>query len=149
MKFAQEAERQLTLQKVTALSNNTVSKARGAEELKRFLNRLLGTKCDLQRGVVDTLAAHVARLEDIDRKDGNLDRGVVSLNTHSRWGRLRSVEEIEAEGLPGCDLVPRKLRLDRGLPWEDAVKMLEEAPPDEDEAQGFYMRPLERAAPEP
>jgi len=148
-KFAEEAERQLTLQKVPAIVNPSLSKIKGADELKRFLNRLLGTKCDLQRGIVDTLAAHVARLEDIDRKDGTLDRGVVSLNTHSRWGRLRSVEELGTEELPDCDLVLRKLRLDRGLPFEEAVKMLKEAPRDEEDAQGFYMRPLERSAPEP
>jgi len=75
----------------------------------------------------------------------------VCLNSSGRWGRVRKVTEVHAE--PLCHTVPdlwlRRLRLDRGVPWEAAEELLGAAAPDEDNLQGYYMRPLERASPEP
>eukprot|EP00933_Yihiella_yeosuensis_P084110 TRINITY_DN984_c0_g1_i1.p1 TRINITY_DN984_c0_g1~~TRINITY_DN984_c0_g1_i1.p1 ORF type:complete len:1481 (-),score=286.06 TRINITY_DN984_c0_g1_i1:510-4952(-) len=117
--------------------------------LKKFLNRILGMPCKVQLGLFELLAGHVSRLEDADRRDGLLDRGVVSLNRNVRWGRLNKVEELSSEMLPGVDLVLRHLRLDRGLDWEGAKRLLETAATDDMDMQGFYMRSLEKAAEEP
>eukprot|EP00927_Polykrikos_kofoidii_P082291 TRINITY_DN8141_c0_g8_i1.p1 TRINITY_DN8141_c0_g8~~TRINITY_DN8141_c0_g8_i1.p1 ORF type:complete len:1516 (+),score=306.24 TRINITY_DN8141_c0_g8_i1:61-4548(+) len=116
-----------------------------ADRLKRFLNRLLGVSCIVQQGLFASLAARVKQLEENDRRDGTLDKGVVSLNRSGPFGHVRKVEETGADTMPSGDMVLRRLRLDRGCSWEAAQKMLEDAPVDDAGAQGFYMRPLEKA----
>ncbi|CAK0879930.1 unnamed protein product, partial [Prorocentrum cordatum] len=107
--------------------------------LKQFLNRLLGCTCAVQRSLFDALAFRIKELEDADRKDGTFDQGVVSLNRGGRWGRLRSIDEVDArplaDGAGGLTL--RRLRLDRGLPFEAAAALLRGAAPDALQLQGF------------
>ncbi|CAJ1340021.1 unnamed protein product [Effrenium voratum] len=109
------------------------------KSLRRFLNRVLGMPCRVQDGLCELLAGHVARMEDADRRDGLLDRGVVSLNQNGRWGKLHKVSELRADPLPG-DLVLRELRLERGLGFTAATQLLC-ARQDKEELQGFYLRP--------
>jgi len=114
--------------------------------VKRFLNRLLGCTCGVQRGLFAALAAHVSSLEEVDRREGTLDEGVVTLNRNGRWGKVRSIEEAGTEpvGDGSTGLVLRKLRLDRGTPWSVALQLLEAAPADPELGQGFFIRGLER-----
>jgi len=158
--YAPEAQRELMALGVPLTEQPTaLGDKKGSKSLKRFLNRLLATKMHLQQGLFEHLGAHVKRLEDADRRDGTLDNGVISLNRHVRWGRLAGIQEIdEPEPLPGgVSLTLRRLRLDRGLAWEKAKALLEDASSrvqsqcdeTEDSAQGFYMRPLEYAPAEP
>ncbi|CAE8719969.1 unnamed protein product, partial [Polarella glacialis] len=146
--FAVLAEKLLDEMQVS-LAQADASKKSKDSALKKFLNRILAMPCNVQRGLFELLAGHVVRLEDADRRDGLLDRGVVSLNHNSRWGRLQKVEEVGSELLKGADLSLRKLRLDRGLDFEAAKQLLEAAAADEEhDAQGFYLRPLEQSHPE-
>ncbi|CAE8728887.1 unnamed protein product, partial [Polarella glacialis] len=146
--FAVLAEKLLDEMQVS-LAQADASKKSKDSALKKFLNRILAMPCNVQRGLFELLAGHVVRLEDADRRDGLLDRGVVSLNHNSRWGRLQKVEEVGSELLKGADLSLRKLRLDRGLDFEAAKQWLEAAAADEEhDAQGFYLRPLEQSHPE-
>mmetsp|Transcript_52934 Transcript_52934/g.115775 ORF Transcript_52934/g.115775 Transcript_52934/m.115775 type:complete len:1228 (+) Transcript_52934:1277-4960(+) len=118
------------------------------DSLKRFLNRMLGMTCDTQVGLFFALSSHIAKLEEADREAGTVDNGVVSLNKQGRWGKLRSIEELEVENLcskPGKTLDFRRLKLDRGLTWEAAVDMIRAAKPDEQNLQGFYLRPRDNA----
>eukprot|EP00930_Biecheleria_cincta_P044883 TRINITY_DN30922_c0_g1_i1.p1 TRINITY_DN30922_c0_g1~~TRINITY_DN30922_c0_g1_i1.p1 ORF type:complete len:1561 (-),score=286.50 TRINITY_DN30922_c0_g1_i1:353-5035(-) len=134
---------------VSSQSSLGQPKKNKGESLKRFLNRILAMPCRVQQGIFELLSGHVAALEEADRRDGLLDRGVVSLNHSGRWGRLQKVEEISSEKLPGANLALRRLRLDRGINWEGVCHLLENAPADQDGMQGFCMRPLDNAAPEP
>lgn len=146
--FATDAKRELEEQELV-LEESAALKKGG---LKRFLNRLLGVSASIQSGLVCALSAHVTRLEEADREAGILDEGVVSLNRHGRFGRLRRVEELSSERLcatRGREMHLRRLRLDRGLSWEAAQAMLAAAAPDEHGCQGVYMRPLDHAASEP
>eukprot|EP00928_Gymnodinium_smaydae_P006279 TRINITY_DN12203_c0_g1_i3.p1 TRINITY_DN12203_c0_g1~~TRINITY_DN12203_c0_g1_i3.p1 ORF type:complete len:771 (-),score=119.45 TRINITY_DN12203_c0_g1_i3:22-2334(-) len=141
--FVKRADQELTAQGIVLTEKDSLKKG----GLKRFLNRLLGVSCEMQTALAWSLGAHVARLEEADREAGTLDEGVVSLNQHGRFGRLRSVIETEAANIGSgvSSLVLRTLRLDRGLSLEAAREMLDAAPIDPDGAQGFYLRPLDRA----
>eukprot|EP00929_Paragymnodinium_shiwhaense_P096667 TRINITY_DN5834_c0_g1_i1.p1 TRINITY_DN5834_c0_g1~~TRINITY_DN5834_c0_g1_i1.p1 ORF type:complete len:1601 (+),score=322.62 TRINITY_DN5834_c0_g1_i1:93-4895(+) len=143
-KFAKTAYEQLLAQKVpmSEMEFNDQEKKSRKDGLTRFLNRLLGTSCDVQNGIFAALAAHVEKLEDLDRRAGNLDRGLVSLHRTAR-----SMEEIGTETLEGMEgLVFRKLSIDKGLSWEDAKAMLASAEPDKAGGQGFYYRLLHHTA---
>jgi len=145
--LAAEAHRELEEQDLVVNAKEAEKK----DSLKKFLNRLLGCTCSVQNGLFDMLAAQMKKLEDVDRKEGALDVGVVHLNSSGKWGRVREVVETHSE--PLSDAVPelklRRLRLDRGISWEAAKALLDNAADDEDNLQGYYMRPLHQAPSEP
>jgi hypothetical protein len=108
--------------------------------MKRFLNRLLGCTCAVQKGLFEALASQITRLEG--QEGGSLDQGVVSLNRGGRWGKVCRVDEVHAEALcqnrefPGLTL--RRLKLDHGLSWEAAQQLSRDSPTDEASLSGFY-----------
>ncbi|CAE7253047.1 let-765 [Symbiodinium sp. CCMP2456] len=142
--FVEHARKALEVQKLPMQGRDY----QDPKTLKKFLNRALGMKCRTQEGFFELLSAHVAKLEEADRRDGLLDTGVVSLNHGGRWGRLQRVSELKTEVLEGVGLELRHLRLERGMSFEMAERLLRQAPEDEERAQGFYLRPLETAASE-
>jgi hypothetical protein len=117
--------------------------AQKAGAMKRFLNRLLGCTCAVQNGLFEVLTMQMRQLEEVDRKEGALDEGVICLNRCGKWGRVRQVQELRAEPLgdPSQGLFLRRLLLDRGLPWEGAEEILAAADEDKDGLQGYYFWP--------
>eukprot|EP00439_Symbiodinium_sp_Y106_P005951 s5968_g1.t1 len=150
--FVEHARKALEVQKLPMQGRDY----QDPKTLKKFLNRALGMKCRTQEGFFELLSAHVAKLEEADRRDGLLDNGVVSLNHGGRWGRLQRVSELKTEVLEGVGLELRHLRLERasrrGALGFPNARTTRERPdgslPGKERAQGFYLRPLETAASE-
>mmetsp|Transcript_56358 Transcript_56358/g.132128 ORF Transcript_56358/g.132128 Transcript_56358/m.132128 type:complete len:1472 (-) Transcript_56358:106-4521(-) len=148
--FSVVASAELTRQGVK-LQDREIQKDTG---MKTFLNRLLGCTCDVQIGLFASLASHMHRLSEADRRDGLLDEGVVSMNAGSRWGRLRKITEVGSKSLSAetPELHVRDLRLEKGFSYEEALQLYENrmAAPvrnvqqEAAEAQGFYKRHVER-----
>eukprot|EP00746_Dinoflagellata_sp_MGD_P011152 gnl/MRDRNA2_/MRDRNA2_123318_c0_seq1.p1 gnl/MRDRNA2_/MRDRNA2_123318_c0~~gnl/MRDRNA2_/MRDRNA2_123318_c0_seq1.p1 ORF type:complete len:1586 (-),score=337.38 gnl/MRDRNA2_/MRDRNA2_123318_c0_seq1:81-4226(-) len=119
--------------------------------LKQFLNRLLGTPYDIQNCLFQALTLRMNLLKERDRDAGVIDQGVITLNHHSRWGRLHTIEELSSEdfGPETSHLKLLSLQLDRGIPWETAWQMFSDAPLDNNGLQGFYMRNSTKVTDEP
>jgi len=148
--FAVDAMRELDAQE---FDGKNLEKDEKNDTLKKFLNRLLGCTCEVQTGLFAFLAGHMRQMEEVDRKEGMLDEGLISLNRSGKWGRLRKIEEIKTESLshPKLNLQLRRLKLDRGLSWEAAQNLLALSGEDEHGVQGFYVQRFEkeRSPPEP
>jgi hypothetical protein len=142
--FADAALREIKNQMLSSEAISAGSMSGKKDGMKRFLNRMLGMTCSMQSALFATLAWYVDSVEAADRNSGRLDEGVVTLNSHGRLGRVRSVEECRIEPIGGqrLGLWVHELILDRGLSWEAAKKKLDESPEDPDGAQGFYFRPV-------
>ncbi|CAE7639145.1 SBNO1 [Symbiodinium pilosum] len=118
------------------LSKAVASVSQMTPHIQRSPPPLSLSKAFWKEGFFELLSAHVAKLEDADRRDGLLDNGVV----------CPTCILPSSQKCVGLEL--RHLRLERGISFEMAERMLRQAPKDEERAQGFYLRPLETAASE-
>ncbi|CAE8584096.1 unnamed protein product [Polarella glacialis] len=109
--------------------------------LNVFLNRLLMLEPGIQNALFDAVAELYAHLVGVDRAAGSFDEGPETLDRQR--GQRTEVSLVHREVLfrdpeTGAETAYVRLRLDRGLSYEAALRALERGGDRGNGAEGFY-----------
>jgi len=115
-------------------------------QINHFLNRLLGMKVHVQNALFKLFTDYMDRVIARKKAAGQYDAGILELNSESGKTRCDSPEDFYLKTLTGpvkCTL--RNVRVERGISWQEALKLLEDS--DGDTRAGFYLsvNPLTKA----
>lgn len=108
-----------------------------ATQVNHFLNRLLGMKVHIQNAVFKLFTDYTDRLILRRKVAGLYDAGILELNSDSGKAKCDEPEDFHLKtstGIVKCTL--RNVRVERGISWEDALKLIEAN--SDDSRSGFY-----------
>lgn len=99
-----------------------------ASQINHFLNRLLGMKVGVQNTLFKLFTDYLNRVIARKKVTGHYDSGILELNSQSGKTRcgppVNFFLQTDAEDVK-CTL--REIQVERGIAWEEAVKLLEES----------------------
>ncbi|MCO5559785.1 hypothetical protein L7F22_013389 [Adiantum nelumboides] len=106
-------------------------------DVARFLNRLLGLPPDVQNRLFEYFVSIFDLLLSDARREGQFDCGIVDIKAHSI--ELQEKPKIvHVDPMSGASTTLSILKVDRGLTWEAAVKILEQNDTEKKPNNGFY-----------
>lgn len=109
-----------------------------AHNINNFLNRLLGMKVAIQNALFRLFTDYMDRLIMRKKVTGQYDAGILELNSETGKARCGEPEMFRLKtqsGYVACAL--RYVQVERGVSWEEAMKLLEDGP--SDSRSGFYI----------
>ncbi|KAL4432432.1 hypothetical protein ABPG77_001731 [Micractinium sp. CCAP 211/92] len=93
-------------------------------DVPRFLNRLLGMEPAAQQALFDFYQATLDALMERAKREGALDEGIMDIKAHS-VALVGEPRVLRRDATTGASTVIYEVELDRGLPWQDALQLLE------------------------
>lgn len=111
-----------------------------ATQVSHFLNRLLGMKVRVQNALFKMFSEYMEKLIARHKVNGQYDAGILELNSESGKTRCDLPEDYFLKTKFGpikCTL--RNVQIERGISWEEASSLYNDAKDQKDTRSGFYI----------